>query len=103
MKRYYIFTDGSCLNNQKSNKSETRGGFGVYYPNNPELNISRRIKGVATNNIGELSAVYYGLLKLISNVNIQSYEIVVVSDSMYVINSITKWAKKWEKNNWKKK
>lgn len=27
--------------------------------------------------------------------------IIVCTDSMYSVNCITKWASKWEKNNWK--
>lgn len=95
---YYLFTDGSSKNNQGKNPY---GGFGVYYPENPELNISKKLEGKVTNNIAELSAVYYGILKLITKTKIKK-QIVIVSDSKYVIDSITKWAKSWEKNNWKK-
>lgn len=97
-KYYYFFTDGSAKGNQKKNPI---GGFGVYYPEHPELNISKRLEGKVTNNIAELSAVYYGILKLITRVNITK-QIVIVSDSKYLIDSITKWAKGWEKKDWKK-
>ena len=95
---YYFFTDGSAKGNQTKHAT---GGFGVYFPENPELNISTKLKGKVTNNIAELSAVYYGITKLITNVNVKK-QIVIVSDSQYLINSISKWAKGWEKNNWKK-
>lgn len=98
MSIYYIFTDGSSKNNQGKNP---KGGYGVYFPENPELNISTKLTGKVTNNIAELSAVKEGILKLISNIKITK-PIVIVSDSMYLINSITKWAKGWEKKNWKK-
>lgn len=92
----YIFTDGCCLNNQGRNK---RGGYGVYYPDNEELNLSVELKDV-TNNIAELSAVYYGVLNLITNRRVK--KVVIVSDSKYVINSLTVWCDKWRKNGWKK-
>lgn len=98
MQNYYLFTDGAAKNNQGKN---TIGGFGVYFPHNEELNISKTIKGNTTNNIAELSAVYYGITKLIKSIIINK-QIIIVTDSMYLINSITKWAKGWEKNNWKK-
>ena len=97
-KYYYIFTDGSCKGNQYKNPT---GGYGVYYPENPELNISKKLVGKVTNNIAELSAVYYGIKTLISNVIVKK-QIIIVSDSQYLINSITKWSKGWEKKGWKK-
>ena len=53
------------------------------------------------NNVAELSAVYYGILKFITRIK-NTKQIVIVSDSKYVIDSITKWAKNWEKKDWKK-
>lgn len=97
-KYYYFFTDGSAKGNQNKN---TTGGYGVYYPENPELNIFKKLEGKITNNIAELSAVYYGIIKLITKTTIKK-QIVIVSDSKYLIDSISKWAKGWEKNNWKK-
>lgn len=97
-KYYYFFTDGSAKGNQTKNAT---GGFGVYFPENPEFNISKKLEGKVTNNIAELSAVYYGIKKIISGTIIKK-QIVIVSDSEYLINSVSKWAKGWEKNNWKK-
>lgn len=98
MENYYFFTDGCCLNNQGKNK---RGGYGVYYPHNPELNLSVKVDK-PTNNKTELSAIYYGILNLITSIKVNK-PIVIVSDSKYSIDCITKWAKGWEKNKWKKK
>lgn len=98
MENYYLFTDGCCLNNQGKHK---RGGYGVYYPHNPELNLSVKLDS-PTNNKGELSAIYYGLLNLITTKPIVK-PIVVISDSKYAIDCITKWASGWEKNGWKKR
>lgn len=100
LENFYIFTDGSSFNNQKK-QSERIGGYGVFYPSNIELNISKNLTGKVTNNIAELSAVYYGIIKAITHLNIKK-PIMIISDSMYLINSISLWAKKWEKNNWKK-
>ena len=98
MDKYYVFTDGASKNNQSKDR---KGSYAVYFPENPELNISKVLDGKQTNNAGELSAIYYGIIKLVTNVNVEK-EIVVISDSMYSINCITKWSKNWEKNNWKK-
>jgi len=42
-----IYTDGSCTGNGYAN---ARAGYGVYFPEKPEWNISRRLKGTQTNN-----------------------------------------------------
>ena len=39
---------------------------------------------------------------IISSEKIGKRDIIICTDSMYIINSITEWAKNWEKNNWKK-
>jgi ribonuclease HI len=31
-----------------------------------------------------------------------NHKIILYTDSMYIVNSIEKWAIKWEKNDWKK-
>jgi len=98
MENYYFFTDGCCLNNQGKHK---RGGYGVYYPENQKLNLSVKIDK-PTNNKAELSAIYYGLINLITSVKVKK-PIVIISDSKYSIDCITKWAKGWEKTNWKKR
>ena len=94
-----IFTDGATPNNQ--NKKLRKGGIGVYFPHNTELNISLQLEGNITNNICELTACIEGLKKIIMSMTIKKC-ITIYSDSMYVINSITVWAKNWKKNNWKK-
>jgi ribonuclease HI len=97
MQNYYLYTDGCCLNNQGKNK---KGGYGVYYPENPELNLSVKLDS-PTNNKAELSAIYYGLLNLITKKQITK-PIIIISDSKYAIDCLTKWANNWEKNHWKK-
>ena len=49
-----VFTDGACSNNGRKN---AKAGIGVYFGENDERNISKRITGKQTNNTAELSAV----------------------------------------------
>ncbi len=88
-----IFTDGSTIFNQIPEKR--RGGIGVYFGENDKRNISEEIKYDVTNQRMELLACIEGIKKCNSD------EINIYTDSMYVINSITKWIKNWEVNNWK--
>lgn len=56
----------------------------------------------ATNNQMELTAVLRGLQKLTS-LHYNSQKILLVSDSQYVLNALTKgWLENWSKKDWKK-
>lgn len=55
-----------------------------------------------TNNIGELTAVRE-LLSHTREAGRASEELVILCDSQYVINSVTKWMPGWKKKGWKKK
>lgn len=90
MKKVIMFTDGSCQGNPGIGGYGTTLRYGEYYK---EFSAGFRM---TTNNRMELLAVIIGLEKL-------NYpcEVVVYSDSMYVINGIRKgWARKWQKRNW---
>ena len=65
-----------------------------------ETKETKEIK--VTNQVCELLACIKGLETIITTQNIGKNEIIIYTDSMYIINSITEWAKNWEKNNWKK-
>jgi ribonuclease HI len=104
MKPIIIFTDGAVPNNQKA--GNRKGGSGVFFGIDDPRNISWGIKETptvkVTNQVCELSACIMALETLISTEKIGKKEIIICTDSMYIINSITLWAKNWEKNNWKK-
>jgi ribonuclease HI len=53
-----------------------------------------------TNNMGELKAV----LDLLESTSVDSDQhLLILCDSQYVINSVTKWMPGWKKKGWKKK
>jgi|TARA_B110000438_G_scaffold302790_1_gene361643 ribonuclease HI len=89
-----IYTDGSSRGNPGP------GGYGIvmlYKGNRKELSQGYKL---TTNNRMELTAVIKAL-QAIKNNNI---EIIIYSDSKYVVESIEKgWVWNWEKNNFKKK
>jgi len=95
-----IFTDGSSLNNGQKNKYQA-GGMGIYIEDTKE-EISQKLEGKITNNIAELKACIIGINNVINRKNYKNNLINIYSDSEYVINSITKWASNWKKNDWKK-
>jgi ribonuclease HI len=104
MKPIIIFTDGAVPNNQKI--GNRKGGIGVFFGDNDYRNISYGIKETetrkVTNQICELMACVMGLQTLVSTEKIGNRDIIIHTDSMYIVNTITDWAKNWETNNWKK-
>ncbi len=98
METITVFTDGACTNNQ--NKNIRKGGYGVFFGQNDTRNCSIKLSGdKITNQVAELSAVLYAIEKCLES---KVKNIIIKTDSMYIINSITIWCKGWEKRGWKK-
>jgi ribonuclease HI len=104
MKSIIIYTDGAVPNNQI--KGNRKGGIGVFFGVDDIRNISCGIKESSnikvTNQVCELLACIKAIETIISTEKIGNKIIEIKTDSMYIVNTITNWAKKWEKNNWKK-
>jgi ribonuclease HI len=102
---YIVFTDGSTFNNGKKNKQKY-GGVGIYIhsPIVKSIGIPYNNPDV-TNNICELNACIMAIKVVLelSEFDIEHDKIIIYSDSLYVINSITIWSKKWVNNGWKNK
>ena len=92
MKKILLYTDGACSGNPGP------GGWGVvlrYGETERELSGGEEH---TTNNRMELTAVIQGLSALK-----EPCEVVVTSDSKYVVDGIEKgWARSWKRNGWKK-
>ena len=104
MNKIVIFTDGAVPNNQY--QGNRKGGIGVFFGNNDERNISINTletkDNKVTNQVCELLACISALETVITTQSIRKNEVIIYTDSMYIINSITSWAKNWKKNNWKR-
>ena len=102
-KSIIIFTDGSVPNNQGTNR---KGGIGVFFGTNYASDISLSLQETkdfkVTNQVCELLACIKGIESINKIKGIIKPNIKIYTDSMYVVNIINCWAKKWEKNNWKK-
>lgn len=86
-----VYIDGSTIGNGKVG---SKGGYGVFYANGDPRNVSKTLKGEATNNRAELSA----LINVLEN-NKDS-ELLIITDSVYNINCYN-GVKNWKKNGWK--
>ncbi len=84
-----IYTDGACKGNPG------KGGWGVVIIDN---NISKELSGSSnntTNNIMEMTAAIEALSYFKS-----SKDILIFTDSKYVLLGITEWVHNWKSNNW---
>ena len=94
-----VFTDGACSNNGRKN---SKAGIGVYFGENDERNVSRKITGKQTNNTAELSAVIEVFNVLKEEIE-RGINVIIYTDSEYVIKCSGSYGEKCEKSNWKKK
>jgi ribonuclease HI len=106
VKNIIIFTDGSSTVFKDKNNLKY-GGVGVFFSKYSKYNLSKQMVGEnVTNQVCELQAcidaiLIYEKMKE-KNKKIKQWKILIYSDSMYTIKSATEWAKKWEKNDWRK-
>lgn len=99
----YIFTDGGCKKNGKSNAI---AGYSVFFTDDEDsvlykFNTTKNVLIDPTNNKAELSGIKYIFQTIDENIDIfKNKNVIICTDSMYCINCIEKWAKNWQKNNW---
>lgn len=95
-KIYYIYVDGAC------SLKKNNGGIGVYCEH-LNLDISLCINNLfdkKTNSISELYAVKHAL-NILNDLNLSNNNgYIILSDSRYVVESLTNWIHNWKKNNW---
>lgn len=115
---YYLFTDGSSINNGKVNcnakcayivfsnqKEQIKKGSRVLNDemekNHPYL-FNSQCGIMPSNQSAELLGIYFGLRSLIKmNINLKKTQVKIITDSKYSIQVYTEWIKVWEKNNFK--
>jgi ribonuclease HI len=90
MKSVEIFTDGACRGNPGP------GGWGVLLRYGDKERSLCGGEAETTNNRMELTAVIEGLKALK-----EPCEVVLTSDSTYVLKGIQEWLPNWKKRGWK--
>ncbi|RUP07383.1 ribonuclease H-like domain-containing protein, partial [Jimgerdemannia flammicorona] len=89
------YTDGASPNNGHHG---ARAGYGVWWNVNDPRNVSERLPGPRqTNQRAEVTAA----IRAIEICGDEEATLEIRTDSLYLINAVTKWHKSWEKNNWK--
>jgi ribonuclease HI len=96
-----VWIDGACKNNG-TQAGTARAGVGVYFGPQSPHNISKRIEGVQTSQRAEINAALCALQvverELLDNLNVS--RVVLVCDSQYVVDAMTKWVFTWQENGW---
>jgi ribonuclease HI len=88
-----VYTDGSCTNN---GKADAKAGAGVWFAENDPRNQALKIPGPdQTNQVGEIAAIIAALEKIPTFA-----PLTIISDSMYVIDGLTKHLEHWENRGW---
>lgn len=92
-----IYTDGSSLGNPGA------GGWGsvILFPDGKVVEIGGR-ENESTNNRMEMTAALEAL-KLVQKRKVEAKNILIHTDSSYLLNGITMWIYAWVKNNWQTK
>lgn len=88
-----VYTDGACMNNGKRNAT---CGSGIWIEGAHALNKALKVPGEKqSNQVGEIAAV------IVAAESLPNYcKLTIVTDSMYVIEGLTKHLKEWEDNGW---
>jgi len=89
---WYIFTDGACSGNPGP------GGWGAVIIGEGHLLELGGGRKSTTNNRMELTAAAESLARVP-----EEAEVILWTDSSYLIDGITKWLPGWKKNGWRKK
>ncbi|KAI1720178.1 RNase H domain-containing protein [Ditylenchus destructor] len=90
-----VYTDGACSSNGRYN---ARAGYGIFWGDGHKNNLAAPLKGPATNNRAEYTAVIVALKQAIKDGH---SHITIKTDSNLLIQSMTKWLRGWKRNNFK--
>ena len=93
---YYVYTDGACSNNGKSNAC---AGMGVFFGDNNPRNVSKKIEGKQTNNTAEISA-FIEACNIIQEDIAKGKKVTIMTDSKYVMLCVTTYGEKCAKKCW---
>ena len=96
MKKYQGYTDGSA-----DNTGDKSGGWAFVLDFLGFRIISSGFEKDTTNNRMEILAVLKLLQYIDEHFKDAADNVVITSDSQYVIKSLTEWRFKWESNGWK--
>lgn len=95
---YYLYTDGG----HRFGTNQSAWAYALCDQSGYEINHDTQGMMNATNNQMEIQGLLSGLSYLYTT-NRQDAKILIVSDSKYLINSVSDWMLKWYQHDWTKK
>ena len=97
---FYVYTDGACINNGRTNAS---AGAGVFFGWNDPRNRSVPVRGRQTNNVAEATAMLIACKQIAKELQKEpNNQYVIVSDSKYAIQYATQWGEAQAQTGWMK-
>ena len=91
----FVYVDGACIRN---GQPDAGAGYGVWFGNNHELNVSEVVSGDKhSNQVAEIQAAI-AAIEIATRENFRGLQI--FTDSKYVYNGINNWILKWRENGW---
>lgn len=97
-----VFTDGSAIANGRKN---ARAGYAMVWPNHPHLTAGKPLPHDGTprtNNRAEFMACIDALAAADEADPARTKPLYIFTDSMLLINTVTKWRAGWKRNGWRK-
>lgn len=95
----YAATDGACLDN---GKRHAKGGYAVIYEGRPDLSLAEPLFPTSEHPVTNNRCEIMGLIRALQ-VAPPGVPVHVYSDSMLLVNTVTKWMNGWKRSGWKKK
>jgi ribonuclease HI len=98
-----VAVDGACRNN---GRSDARAAYGVYFNIDSRFNRAGLLdKGPMTNQRAEITAAFEACKMCLRMLNTPDFfqkigQIVIKSDSTYLVNSMVTYVEKWRLNNY---
>ena len=89
-----VYTDGACISNGRDNP---RAGIGVWFDDNHPMNVSKPLRGRATNNRAEIEAATEAA-KQAKRAGIMNLKI--HTDSKFLLSCVKDWIPRWKDNGW---
>ena len=93
-----VFTDGSALRNGAA-------GFAVVWPHHPDHNFAAALplNNRRTSNRAEYAALVRAF-EIADDIDpIRAHPLECYTDSMLLVNSVTRWMSGWKRNGWRKR
>jgi ribonuclease HI len=93
-----VFTDGSAIANGRSHAT---AGYSIVWPNHPQYTKGAPLSDFPkTNNRAEYTACICALQTADEIDPSKDQPLYIYTDSMLLINSVTKWMPGWKRSNW---